>query len=236
MRARFGEFVVDFETRQLLRAGQPVHLTPKAYQLLALLVDAEPRALSKEELQQGLWPSTFVDEANLSVIVAELRAALSDDARQPRYVRTVHGFGYAFATEVGREHGRQAQASAPGAWWLHSDSIHARLKRGENLVGRELPVDVWLDSGSVSRRHARLVVEGPAVSLEDLGSKNGTWVNGRQITARVDIADGDDLRFGVVMLRLRWASSAPSTETLAPGVAFAPDDGDRRRRASRDRR
>ena len=73
MRARFGEFVVDFETRQLIRDGRPVHLTPKAYQLLALLVEAQPRALSKEELQQGLWPSTFVDEANLSVVGAELR-------------------------------------------------------------------------------------------------------------------------------------------------------------------
>jgi DNA-binding winged helix-turn-helix (wHTH) protein len=103
MRARFGEFIVDFETRQLLRDAHPVHLTPKAYQLLVLLVEAQPRALSKDELQQGLWPSTFVDEANLSVVVAELRSALGDDARQPRYVRTVHGFGYAFAATVARD-------------------------------------------------------------------------------------------------------------------------------------
>jgi len=103
MRARFGEFIVDFETRQLLRDTHPIHLTPKAYQLLVLLVEAQPRALSKDELQQGLWPSTFVDEANLSVVVAELRSALGDDARQPRYVRTVHGFGYAFAATVARD-------------------------------------------------------------------------------------------------------------------------------------
>ena len=119
MRARFGEFIVDFETRQLLRDAHPVHLTPKAYQLLVLLVEAQPRALSKDELQQGLWPSTFVDEANLSVVVAELRSALGDDARQPRYVRTVHGFGYAFAATVARDQPTPAPGSLRGgAWWL----------------------------------------------------------------------------------------------------------------------
>jgi len=166
MRARFGEFIVDFETRQLLRDAHPVHLTPKAYQLLVLLVEAQPRALSKDELQQGLWPSTFVDEANLSVVVAELRSALGDDARQPRYVRTVHGFGYAFAATVARDQPTPPPGSSlrGGAWWLHSESTHAKLQEGENAVGRELPTDVWLDSGSVSRRHAKIVVDGMKLS------------------------------------------------------------------------
>jgi DNA-binding winged helix-turn-helix (wHTH) protein len=215
MRARFGEFVVDFDGRQLLRDGHPLHLTPKAYQLLALLIEAEPRALSKDELQQGLWPSIFVDDANLSVIVAELRAALGDDARRPRYVRTVHGFGYAFTAEVTRERGRDVKTPEPGAWWLHGDDVQARLAIGENIVGRELPIDVWLDSGSVSRRHARLVVTGHTVSVEDLGSKNGTWVNGRHVTGRVDLAEEDELRFGAVSLRLKWATAATSTETIS---------------------
>jgi DNA-binding winged helix-turn-helix (wHTH) protein len=215
MRARFGEFIVDFETRQLLRDAHPVHLTPKAYQLLVLLVEAQPRALSKDELQQGLWPSTFVDEANLSVVVAELRSALGDDARQPRYVRTVHGFGYAFAATVARDQPTPAPGSLRGgAWWLHSESTHAKLQEGDNAVGRELPTDVWLDSGSVSRRHAKIVVEGMTAWLEDLGSKNGTTVNGQKVTTRVKLSDGDEVRFGAVLMRLRWAVAAGSTETL----------------------
>jgi DNA-binding winged helix-turn-helix (wHTH) protein len=216
MRARFGEFVVDLETRQLLRDAHQVHLTPKAYQLLVLLVEAQPRALSKDELQQGLWPSTFVDEANLSVVVAELRSALGDDARQPRFVRTVHGFGYAFAATVSRDLPATPtpRPSQAGAWWLHSESVHAKLHDGENHVGRELPTDVWLDSGSVSRRHARIVVDGMNASLEDLGSKNGTTVNGQRVTAKVKLADGDEVRFGAVLMRLRWAVAAGSTETL----------------------
>jgi DNA-binding winged helix-turn-helix (wHTH) protein len=211
MQAHCGEFVVDFETRQLLRENQPVHLTPKAYQLLALLVEAQPRALSKDELQHGLWPSTFVDEANLTVVVAELRSALGVDARRPRYVRTVHGFGYAFAAEVTKSRGHP---SDPGAWWLHSDNLHVKLHAGDNVVGRELPIDVWLDSASVSRRHARIVVDGASLFLEDLGSRNGTWVNGGRITERLEIADGDELRFGPIVMRLRWTMAARSTEAL----------------------
>jgi len=221
MRARFGEFLVDFETRQLIRDGRPVHLTPKAYQLLALLVEAQPRALSKEELQQGLWPSTFVDEANLSVVAAELRAALGDTARQSRYVRTVHGFGYAFETEVTRESGRPARANHPaaaGSWWLHSESAHVRLHDGENLVGRDLPIDIWLDSGGVSRKHARVLVEGTSAWVEDLGSKNGTWVNGQRIAERTEVPDGAEIRFGPVAMWLRWTVPAASTETIGPIV------------------
>ena len=219
MRARFGEFVVDFETRQLIRDARPVHLTPKAYQLLALLVEARPRALSKDELQQGLWPSTFVDEANLSVVVAELRAALGDAARQPRFVRTVHGFGYAFEAEVTRAAGLgQSRQSPAGSWWLHSESVHAGLHEGENLVGRDLPIDVWLDSGGVSRKHARVVVEGESAWVEDLGSKNGTWVNGRKVSGRTEVSDGVEIRFGPVQMWLRWTIPAGSTETIGPMI------------------
>jgi DNA-binding winged helix-turn-helix (wHTH) protein len=216
MRAHFGEFVADFEARQVQRLGRPVHLTPKAYQLLAMLVEARPRALSKRELQQGLWPSTFVDEANLSVLVAELRAALGDDARHPRFVRTVHGYGYAFEAEVGHDRQVTADAGTDGDWWLHSRAIHARLGDGEHLVGRELPIDIWLDSGSVSRRHARVTVAGHDVWVEDLGSKNGTFVNGDRITERTGVTNGDELRFGAVAVRLHWAMAASSTDTLGP--------------------
>ena len=216
MQAHFGEFIVDFETRQLLRQSQPVHLTPKAYQLLALLVEARPRALSKDELQHGLWPSTFVDKANLTVIVAELRAALGDDARRPTYVRTVHGFGYAFAAVTTHTASAQTHQPTPGAWWLHSDNLHVKLQTGENLVGRELPIDVWLDSASVSRRHARIVIDDAKLFLEDLGSRNGTWVNGRRVEGRQDIADGDELRFGPIVMRLRWTVAARSTEAFEP--------------------
>ena len=100
MKVRFGECILDAESRVLLRSGQPVHITPKAFQFLAFLVEARPRALSKAELQEKLWPATFVSDGNLATLVKEARTAIGDDARQPSYIRTVHGYGYAFGGDA----------------------------------------------------------------------------------------------------------------------------------------
>jgi DNA-binding winged helix-turn-helix (wHTH) protein len=100
MKIRFGDCVLDTDERVLLRAGQPVHLTSKAFQLLSFLLEARPRACAKAELQEKLWPSSFVSEGSLATLVKEARIAIDDDARNPRYVRTVHGYGYAFAGAV----------------------------------------------------------------------------------------------------------------------------------------
>ena len=88
--------MLDTDTRELRRKALPIHLSPKAFQLLQLLVENRPKALSKASLQERLWPDTFVVEANLSNLVGEVRAALGDDAHRPHFVRTVHAFGYAF--------------------------------------------------------------------------------------------------------------------------------------------
>jgi len=217
VRARFGPYVLDADRRQVLREGAPVHLTPKAYVLLAALVEASPRALSKNEFQQRLWPATFVDEANLSVLVSELRAALNDDARQAHYVRTVHGFGYAFAAEIQRDgDNRESFASESNGWWLLWHQGQIRLEGREHIVGRDTTASVWIDAGSVSRRHARLILDDESGMLEDLGSKNGTWVNGVQVTTSTPIHDGDEIRFGSVRARLRRAFAADSTVTVGP--------------------
>ena len=115
MRWTFGDFVLDLDARELLRAGSPVSLSPKAFQLLSILVETGPRALSKSALQDRLWPGTFVVEKNLTNLVGEIREAFGDDATRPRYIRTVHRFGYAFcepaATDArsGVRHNLQAQ-------------------------------------------------------------------------------------------------------------------------------
>src|SRR5687767_8453795 len=100
MKIRFGDCVLDTDERALLRSGQPIHLTSKAFQLLAFLLEVRPRAAAKAELQEKLWPSTFVSEGNLATLVKEARTAIGDDAKKPIYIRTVHAFGYAFAGTV----------------------------------------------------------------------------------------------------------------------------------------
>ena len=92
----FGSFVLDLDTRELRRGSESVPLSPKAYQLLEVLVVNGPKALSKSALQEQLWPDTFVLDKNLVNLVAEIREALGDNATDPRFVRTVPKFGYAF--------------------------------------------------------------------------------------------------------------------------------------------
>ena len=96
MRVAFGDFVFDSDTRELLCGGNRVTLSPKAFQLLEVLIENRPRALSKSVLLDRLWENTFVVEANLSNLVGEIRHALGEDSRTPQFVRTVHRFGYAF--------------------------------------------------------------------------------------------------------------------------------------------
>jgi DNA-binding winged helix-turn-helix (wHTH) protein len=215
MQIRFGDFVLDTDTRELTRDSRAVHLSPKAFQLLALLVTARPRALSKETLYQHLWPDTFVVEANLSNLIGELRAAIGDDSRRPRFVRTVHGFGYAFR-EALREPGTAAGGQSPVLYQLVWEGGRATFGEGEHVLGRDPTLELCVDSSSVSRRHARLLIGGGEAVLEDLGSKNGTFVNGKRLTAAVALSDRDQLRIGSVRVKFRILTTQPSTETTGP--------------------
>src|SRR6266699_2092471 len=96
MQVTFGDYCLDLGTRQLLRGKTEVRLSPKAFDLLQVLIDNRTRALSKAELHDRLWPGTFVTDANLAVLVGELRKALHDRPDAPKFVRTVRRFGYAF--------------------------------------------------------------------------------------------------------------------------------------------
>lgn len=129
MRIRFGSFTLDLESRQLTNAGEDIHLEPKAFELLSALVLERPKALSKADLQERLWPGTFVAEANLSNLVAEIRAALGDPARAPKFVRTAHGFGYAFCgdAEPVTDPGEAAPVPEPSE---ASDGSEARTATG----------------------------------------------------------------------------------------------------------
>src|SRR5262245_57346829 len=100
MTYRFDRFALDPGTRQLLRDGEEIHVSPKAFELLRCVVENRSRAMSRDELQSTLWPSTFVLETNLASLVAEIRRALGDSADDPIFVRTMHRFGYWFIGAV----------------------------------------------------------------------------------------------------------------------------------------
>lgn len=214
---QFGDFTADVEAHELRRGDGSVHLSPKAFGLLVLLLRSRPKALSKADLHALVWPSTFVSDASLAILVAELRTALGETARNPRFVRTVHRHGYAFQGSA-IEILTAGSADVRGPWWLVGAPGRLPLAAGENIVGRDPHAGVWLDSASVSRRHARLTVSDVGVVLEDLGSKNGTVVRGRRASGAVAVEDGDDIRFGSVTVTLRRLDSAASTQTGSASI------------------
>jgi DNA-binding winged helix-turn-helix (wHTH) protein len=213
MRVVFGEYEFDAGQRVLLRHGSPLALSPKAFQLLELLLDRRPEAVTKQELLDRLWPQTFVSDASLHNVVAEVRAALGDGPRVARFIRTVPRYGYAFhgdarpapkAGVAGRSAAGPRLVSKRGEWIL---------SEGATFVGRDRECAIRIDSPTLSRRHARFVLAGGQATVEDLGSKNGTQVNGQRIEQPVELKDSDQIQVGSLTLTYRILDTLPSTLT-----------------------
>ena len=225
---RFGAFTLDGERRQLFRDGAALHLTPKAYELLTLLVTHAPRVVNKDELHERLWPGTFISDATLTGLIKELRRVLDDRSRTEPIIRTAHRVGYAFCPAIEPAAGRE---TAP-RHWLVVRHRRVPLRVGENLIGRDIASDVCLDDASVSRRHARLLIEDGIVRLEDLNSKNGTTVGGERLSGQIALHGDERLAFGTVAAVYRSADSEStvtrSRRTLDAGGA---DRTDRKRLA-----
>jgi hypothetical protein len=199
----------------VFRDDTTVHLTPKAFDLLLLLVHAAPRVLRKRELHEQLWPGTYVSDATLVGLVKELRRALDDRDPGAPVIRTAHRVGYAFCLEVERA----SQRSARPWHWLVLRGRRVALREGENVIGRDPEAHVWLDAAGVSRRHARIVIAGGDVRLEDLGSKNGTTVGNRSVEGQVALRDGDHITFGSTPSVYKTSSAGMSTETRSRSAA-----------------
>lgn len=210
---RFGPFTLDERARQLIRGTQPLHLSPKAFDLLSLLVQRHPEAVSKADIHQHLWPDTFVSDGNPAVLVAEIRSALGDSARESTYVRTVQRFGYAFSGAVAQSSAGPGSLPEPAPCWLAWGTRRAALAMGENVVGRDPAADVFIDAVGVSRRHAMIVVAGAQATLVDLSSKNGTFANGVRITEPTPLLGDTEIRLGPVPVRFCTLPEAASTQT-----------------------
>lgn len=206
-----GDCTIDRDRRLVVRQGRAVHVSPKAFELLELLIEARPRVVSKAELLRRLWPDTFVVEANLSNLVAELRAALGDSARDPQWVRTVHGFGYGFE---GGPPEASATAVEADTHWLVYDGGRVELCEGAHLIGRDRRSVVPIDSRSVSRQHARITISAGQAFVHDLGSRNGTLVRGVRIQEPISLRDGDAIQVGSVVLEFRRADFEGTTAEL----------------------
>jgi DNA-binding winged helix-turn-helix (wHTH) protein len=204
-----GAFAFDPERRQLIGGGGAVPLSSKEFELLSLLVSKRPCAVSKDEIQNALWPRTIVAETSLTTLVKELRTKLGQAGREVP-IRTVHGFGYALEDEGAAP----AKASAPR---LVRGTAEIKLASHELVLGREPGLPGTIDDASVSRRHARLRWDDTGVFLADLGSKNGTFVKGVRVSDPVALEDGDEIRLGLVsfVFRAPRAAGESTTKTVA---------------------
>jgi len=206
-----GRFSFDPDQRRVCRDGVPVHLTPKAFDLIQVLLAEAPRVVTKAELHERLWPGTFVSDSSLAGLIKELRRVLDDDDATAPLIRTVHRIGYAWTLPAD-----PVRPTAPVCHWLVLNSERVMLQQRQNVIGRDPASDVWLDIPGISRRHARIVIEGDLVTLEDLGSKNGTAVGEAPVQGPVALHDGDRVRFGPVESVYRKSDSGVSTQTREP--------------------
>jgi DNA-binding winged helix-turn-helix (wHTH) protein len=222
MKVAFGEYTADLAARELCRGGARVHLSPKAFRLLELLISSRPKALSKAELQEAIWPDVFVQESNLADLISELRTALEQTGQRSGFIRTLHGFGYAFSAAVVETGSEPRRGGAP-SWRLAWAGGSTTLGEGEFVIGRDPAAAVYVEEPTVSWTHARLRVAGSGAesraTLEDLESRNGTCLNGHRVDGSEEAHHGDEIRVGSLALRL-WLLS----KERSPTRPMNPDD------------
>ena len=139
----FGLFRLDVPGGCLWREGQVQKLTLKAFAVLCCLVERVGQVVTKEQVFRVVWPDTVVSEAALTVCIRELRQALGDDAKSPRYIEMVHRRGYRFIGEVASS--QQSVVSIrelsgvrdPASEVKNSYSAFSNPQSAINLVGRE---------------------------------------------------------------------------------------------------
>lgn len=209
----FGPFRADLRTGELWRDGVRLELQELPFRVLAALAARPGELVTREELRAAAWPDgVFVDfEHGLNKAVNKIRRVLGDTADEPRFVETLPGRGYRLLAPV---QSRPAPRSAALRCRLLWDGRTIPLGEGEHVIGRDPDAAVWVDSSTVSRRHARIHVTPESAAIEDLGSKNGTFVAGVRVVGTAALADGDEIAAGSARMVFR-SSVAGSTETAA---------------------
>jgi DNA-binding winged helix-turn-helix (wHTH) protein len=211
-----GAIVVDIGARIVRRGKDEVHLVPKAFDLLVVLIACRPNVVPHEKLHDVLWPGVHVSETSLAALVTQLRKALDDSSATERMIRTVHRIGYAFvgdASLVG-----DATTLNAATWRVLWRGQSIVVPDGISIVGRDRSCDVQLEADSISRQHARVVVAGPTATIEDLGSKNGTWLAGERLVGRAAVNDGTAVRLGSETIRFEIDRHAERTRTVVPAT------------------
>lgn len=226
---QFAEFELDLGAYALRCGDERVKLEKLPMEVLILLARSPGVLLERREIQAALWgPDVFVDrDSAINTAVRKIRQALGDDAETPRFVETVVGKGYRFIAAVERRESF-AQRSENG---INSSSTGTRrafpsycvtrgsdefiLEAGETVFGRDPASGVYVEHLSVSRHHARLSIGSDEAVLEDLKSRNGTFLDGRRIKEPTRVSNGAIIGLGLITFTFRVLCAPASTRPIS---------------------
>jgi len=196
-----GEWLVAPSLNRLSRGEDTVQIELKVMEVLVHLAGRPGELVTKRELIDAVWKVEVITDGTLTRAIALLRKALGDDARNPRFIETIPKRGYRIIAPVKY---LDAGHSSKLRFKLEAADGEIRLAEGDNLIGRDPDAKIRIDIGGVSRRHAKIVVDDADVTLEDLGSKNGTYLRGRRINKPIRLAHGDEIRIGHKVARFTF--------------------------------
>ena len=215
---KIGDWEVEPDFNLIKRDGAEVRLEIKVMELLVYLAHQGDRLVTRSELIDGVWGTEFICDNTLTHAVSQLRTALGDDPKDPAFIQTIHRRGYRLVAEVVDLEGRSPDdVGQPSQFRILTPSREIQLREGANLIGRAPGVTVRIDSIWVSRHHARVEVELEDAVIEDLGSRNGTFVNGERVEEPATLISGDIISLGKLTDRLRFVQAGE-------GVSTAPLD------------
>jgi DNA-binding winged helix-turn-helix (wHTH) protein len=210
---RLQQWLVQPSLNRLLQSGRTVHLRPKAMDVLVFLAERAGSVVPQEEIMDTVWAREFIGDSALKTAIHELRTALGDDPENPSIIETIVKRGYRLMTPVEREEIPRPTEVGDSPFRLIFGDRQIPLPEGESIIGRAPEALVRIDSTKVSRRHARITVSGGRAVLEDLGSKNGTFVADRRIMGPTELGSGDHVLVGQTVLVFRIVGIAGTTET-----------------------
>lgn len=211
---RLGDWFVEPALNRISRDGSSYQLALKVMDVLVFLAEHAGTTMPKHHIIDAVWRTEFITENTLTQAIADLRRVLGDNARDPQFIETITKRGYRLIAEVEIFDDAAPITQTTGLpCALVVDRQESTLVAGENLIGRATDVVVCLESEEVSRHHAVIRVSLDSATLEDLGSKNGTFLWGSRVGNPTPLKDGDEITIGPVVLTFRVLSSLATTRS-----------------------
>jgi DNA-binding winged helix-turn-helix (wHTH) protein len=215
---------LDLKRYEVRLRGTALKLERRPMELLMLLLERPGELVTRETIGHRLWgDDVFVDvNQGINTAINKIRQVLGDNADRPAFLQTIVGKGYRFVGAVRTIGGhfpvaKERRIAMAGDCVVVWENRSIPLGEGVNVIGRDSDAAVVIDSSTVSRRHAQIVVTSSGAIIEDLGSKNATRVNGHKLEGAVRLADHDVIQIGPATLTFRIASRTGSTLTAGTG-------------------